>query len=363
MADQYLLHVTAGSDYDSSKHQTVLVNTHTPTQITNPHCTISLSVRVQNYRGLPPNSPTTSPYFSHPSHKKDQYSIELSLTPRGDNSDVSAANLLFGNDFERPVRDRLPPGFGTAFSIVKRFIDPGLEGDFYSDKPHLYGCALSSFNVLWVGDKKDEKEEEEGETAVTTDTASTIDGEEQQQAPEGAAAAAAVKDSETTMTPLEEGGSTTGLSWRHTNSIPSDSSSRKKWALSPTAQSSFQWECNREYRLDFFNPYLDFNTFSLKLPGFSISVLGFMGGEDYLRYVLREKESGEVWFVVVFSLVKREEYEEEEKTRKEKKVSDEEGEGERKPRETSEEKEGEEEVEGNRHEGEASFVPRSDDLD
>lgn len=25
--------------------------------------------------------------------------------------------------------------------------------------------------------------------------------------------------------------------------------------------------------------------FSLKLPGFSLSVLGYLGGEDYLRYV------------------------------------------------------------------------------
>ena len=339
MADKYFLHVTAGSDYDFSKHQTVLVNTSNSTRISSQHCTVDLSVRIQNYRGLPQASPKTSPYFSTPTHKKDQYSIEFRLAPH---KDISARNLLFGNDFERPVRDRLPPGFGTAFSIVKRFIDPGLEGDFYSDKPHLYGCALSSFNVLWVGSKTDEEEEEE--EVRNEDTTGATDAAEAEE--EGEA--------------LEEGGNTAGLAWRKEHDVPTDMAARKKWALTPAHQEQWIWEKGREYKVDFFNPYLDFNDFSLKLPGFSISVLGFMGGEDYLRYVLRDKETGDVLFVVVFALVKREDYEKEMRERG-KEAGEKKGGG----KEKGDNLEGQEkeEVTGDRHEGEKSFVPRCDDVD
>jgi Protein of unknown function (DUF1769) len=32
---------------------------------------------------------------------------------------INGDDLVFGNDFDHPIRDRLPPGFGTAFKIVK----------------------------------------------------------------------------------------------------------------------------------------------------------------------------------------------------------------------------------------------------
>ena len=57
------------------------------------------------------------------------------------------------------------------------------------------------------------------------------------------------------------------------------------------------------FHCDFFNPYLDFNSkipvrlqqvsnvanvrgtdFALKLPGFSLSLLSYLGGEDFLRF-------------------------------------------------------------------------------
>ena len=38
--------------------------------------------------------------------------------------------------------------------------------------------------------------------------------------------------------------------------------------------------------------------------------MGYLGKNDYLRYVLKNKENGEVFFVVVFTLLKKEEMEE-----------------------------------------------------
>lgn len=84
--------------------------------------------------------------------------------------------------------------------------------------------------------------------------------------------------------------------------------------------------------------------FALKLPGFSLKVLGYLGGEDYLRsaatapssvpvhdcrslqrqdadtlirYVLKDKDTGEVLFVVVFTLLPKEQVGEEEANVKE----------------------------------------------
>lgn len=122
----------------------------------------------------------------------------------------------------------MPYGTGTAFKIVKSLIDPGLEGDLYSDEPHLYGNALSSVNILWVGEKVKEsdvlsKEDGEGEKAI------------------------------------EEGGDAEGEGWRKERGVPEKADARKKYFLTKAHTEAWDWEAGRVYKGDFFNPYLDFN--------------------------------------------------------------------------------------------------------
>ena len=58
------------------------------------------------------------------------------------------------------------------------------------------------------------------------------------------------------------------------------------------------------YHADFFNPHLDFANFSLRLPGFSISVAKYVDEKTHhLRYVLRNRRTEEVLFVVFFKLL------------------------------------------------------------
>ncbi|MCJ1455290.1 hypothetical protein MMC28_005644 [Mycoblastus sanguinarius] len=334
MADKYLLRVTAGPSYDPSTHKPVPVNTPTATHITSPVCDANISVRIQNYRGLPRNSPTTSPYFSHAPHTHDQYSIAFHLLPH---KSIPGPTLVFGNDFDHPIRDRLPPGFNTAFRIAKWAIDPGLEGDVYSDTPHLYGNALSSVNVLRVGEKVKEGEEK---VSAATGGVEENDGEKA----------------------LEEGGEGEGVEWRKERDVPEGADARKKWFLQQERKEGWEWEEGRVYQGDFFNPYLDFNggfhsrsrsgkdesEFALKLPGFSLSILPFLGGHDSLRYVMKNTTTNEVLFVVVFTLLHKEDVDKEEA----------EGAEGSKPDKTGESKE-----DGTRHEGEKNFEPRSDDLD
>ena len=58
------------------------------------------------------------------------------------------------------------------------------------------------------------------------------------------------------------------------------------------------------YHADFFNPHLDFANFSLRLPGFSISVAKYVDEKTHhLRYVLRNRKTEEVLLVVFFKLL------------------------------------------------------------
>ncbi|KAF5543630.1 hypothetical protein FMEXI_6957 [Fusarium mexicanum] len=279
MAENYVLRITAGPDYDQSQQVEVPVNTAKPISIKSDRADIELNVRVNDYKGLPRNSPTTSPYFSTEPHayNRDQYSISFRFTPKKSSNDesdgIKATDLQFGNDFDHPIRDRLPPGFNTAMSIVRWWIDPGLDGDAYADKPFLYGPALSSFNTIHVG--KGEFDEEKGGLW------------------------------------FEEGGDEDGLEAREEVGAPLTSKARMKWALRVDAKEKWLFEYNQTYGFDFFNPYLNFSDLALNLPGFQLPIMKYWDGQGLrpgpkrshqLRYVLRNKETGEPYLVILFSL-------------------------------------------------------------
>ena len=86
--------------------------------------------------------------------------------------------------------------------------------------------------------------------------------------------------------------------------IPSDSAARKKFFLAESRRDAFTFEAGRLYQSDFGNPYLDFNDFSLKLPGFSLNVIRYVDSKTHeLRYTLKNKTSGEIYCVVLFTLL------------------------------------------------------------
>ncbi|KAI8629757.1 DUF1769-domain-containing protein [Xylariaceae sp. FL1651] len=338
MAEKYIIRVTAGSDYDIDRHVVVPVNSPETVKISNDLIDAEINVRVQNYHGLPRNSPTTSPYFSLEPHasNNDQYSLAIRFKPKKPNpiqrnrskdsssapgsrassrasqtsrgsslasnaqstqkdseaSQVSGAacdeslsadngisghNLQFGNDFDHPIRDRLPPGFSYAMNIVKWWIDPGLDGDPYADMPYLYGPGLSSFNSVHVG--------------------------------------AGEIDPEKGGLYFEEGGDEAGMEARRAIGAPDSAKERKKWALSEDSKAKWVFEYDKTYCVDFFNPYLDFNDFALRLPGFTLPIMKYWDGQGLrsrhkrshtLRYVLRNRATSDTYVVILFTLYLKE---------------------------------------------------------
>lgn len=186
------------------------------------------------------------------------------------------------------MRDRLPPGFNTAFKIVKQFIDPGLECDAYADEPWLYGPALSCWFALNVGEK---------------DTSGL---------------SKALKDDKSIVF---EGGQGSGHDVRSELGLPDTADKRRKFFLDREHREKFVFEQGRLYEGDFHNPYLDFSSeyqswmqyppvtdssvdYALKLPGFSLGVLKYIGDKTHtLRYVFKDRKTGDVFFVVVITLL------------------------------------------------------------
>jgi hypothetical protein len=120
-------------------------------------------------------------------------------------------------------------------------IDPGLEGDPYADEPWLYGPLLSSVNVLRIGSMG---ESTSGEDKI-----------------------------------VEEGADGDGKETRKEKGMPDDAVARKKHYLNESHRTDFEFEEGRAYHCDFFNPYLDFNEFALRLPGFTLPILGSWDGQ------------------------------------------------------------------------------------
>ncbi|KAH2909923.1 hypothetical protein V6Z96_004472 [Aspergillus fumigatus] len=266
-AHKYRLKVTAGAEYNPESHKIVPVNRDQTLRIESGLATVSLCVRIQNFTGYPDDSPKTHPYFSHPLHRNDQYSISFAIVFK---KPVNSNDLIFGNDFDRPIRDRLPPGFNAALKLVKWTIDPAMDGDAYADKPHLYSPAVAALNQFRIG-----------ETIAKNDEVPTVHD-----------------------VVVEEGADGSGVEERAQRGIPEGVAERRKMFQNEEERQKFVFEPGRVYSADFGNPYLVFNDFSLRLPGLTVHATKFIDEKNHdLRYVLKNRETGEVYFVVLFTLI------------------------------------------------------------
>lgn len=271
--DKYRLQVTAGPSYDTSTHREVAVNSGQAHLIENDLMSCWLQVRIKDYNGLPRNSPVSSDYFQHPLHTTDRYSIGFSFVPK---RDIKGSDLVTGFDFDHSIKDRLPPGFRYAMKIVTTILDPGIYSDPYSDKPYLYGPALSSFFAFRIGDHIGDVSAEKQLARHQADAKGVI----------------------------EEGADGSGQRVRADRQIPAKTSKRRKNFLDEKKLEEFTFEAGRMYQADFFNPYLDFANFALRIPGFSISVVKYIDDKTHqLRYVMKDRSTGEALFVVIFTLL------------------------------------------------------------
>ncbi|CAH7686942.1 hypothetical protein BY996DRAFT_6432334 [Phakopsora pachyrhizi] len=60
---------------------------------------------------------------------------------------TSVDECVFGNVFEKPIRDRLPYGTALALKTIS-YIDPSLETDLYADQPWAWSPLLATMNYF-----------------------------------------------------------------------------------------------------------------------------------------------------------------------------------------------------------------------
>ena len=110
---------------------------------------------------------------------------------------------------------------------------------------------------------------------------------------------------------VEEGAEGDGQEERQEAGLPADAAGRKKHFLTRSHLENFTFQKGRLYQSDFGNGYLDFNDFALKLPGFTLNIIGYVDTKTHeLRYTLKNIKTGEVYCVVLFTLLFGEELEE-----------------------------------------------------
>ena len=137
-----------------------------------------------------------------------------------------------------------------------------------AEEPFLYGPLLSSVNVLRVGGR---------------DTRAVAVGAEQDQDPrvQDEFGREAEGQENVEMEIVEEGADDEdGVRLREELEVPDTSAQRMKFFLSEDKRNEFRFEEGRTYKCDFFNGYLDFNDFALKLPfGLSLNVIRHWDGQ------------------------------------------------------------------------------------
>lgn len=265
--------MTAGPTYDASTHQEVPVNGPAPISVESGLVECWLKVRIKDYHGLPHGSPSTSSYFEHRLHTSDRYSVAFSFVPK---QDLPGKDVVLGFDYDHSIKHQLPPGFKYAMKIATSMLDPGLYSDAYSDNPYLYGPALSGIFTLNIGERIDEVPAEQQLATMSKENGDVV----------------------------EEGATGSGHALREAQGLPSKWKKRRKHFLDAQALESFTFEKGRMYHADFFNPHLDFANFSLRLPGFSISVAKYIDEKTHhLRFVMKNRSTEEALFVVFFKLL------------------------------------------------------------
>lgn len=155
MSEGKSLKITAFCE-DVSEGRLVPVNTGDFLEFESSIGYFKLSIDIQNFKGCSEYDETNSKYKSE---IDKNLMIRIEFRPK---KEINGNDLLWGNDFDSPIRDYLPYGTAMGLKVFTKFVDPSCEYDLYADKPWIYGKCLSSFNNINVSLESAEHESGNG---------------------------------------------------------------------------------------------------------------------------------------------------------------------------------------------------------
>ncbi|KAJ5649488.1 uncharacterized protein N7484_003211 [Penicillium longicatenatum] len=263
---EYRLRVTAGTDHDSTNHQEVEVN-GAISSLVGLNVAVNLAVKVKDYHGLPLSAPLTSNYFDHNLHRDDNFSIAFSIVF---DRDVNGNDLVFGNFFKTPIEHKLPDGFKLLTGLIKRWGDKSIEFNMKGKNPSVHAPALTSFSQLRIGVEGPTEAQKLGRHSVVMEGCETESGSEI----------------------LEKQG------------VPTTAEGRKEFFQAAENREEFWFFGGIQYLADFGNHDLNFRNLCLNIPGKPLAYYQLLEDEEHqLRYTLKNVKTGEIYLVVVFSVV------------------------------------------------------------
>ncbi|KAF9903952.1 hypothetical protein EC991_003170 [Linnemannia zychae] len=316
---RYRLRVSAGPSADPKDLKVLAVNDDSsPTLIESDEFIGQIVVRIkgldksfgykegQEHDSLPLIS--ESPWFSLPGGDNNLSSVQISGRFK---REWPGEQVVFGNQFEKPLR--LPPFSSIALKFIQ-FIDPGLKADIYCDRPWAFSPLIATMNTVnvsgWHLDKATQKKvEEHGQEQdkerlenelppwpspegehIVEDTTLLFQSDNKQHVEqgEGTAARDVHEKEELTMAP--------------TQPTVLDTSARRSYFAKEANLIKHRYRPDQVYGFDFFNPYLDFANFTLKVPGFSVDITKYWDGQP-LTYIIKSQDSSVTFMAFQFELI------------------------------------------------------------
>ncbi|WVN87723.1 uncharacterized protein L203_102917 [Cryptococcus depauperatus CBS 7841] len=234
----------------------ISVNSTKPQSISTPGFEGKIWVFVKDYEGEHKDGEGKE-YFE----KEWRNGMSFGIVVRGKfKQEVGVDEIVFGNVFERPIRDCLPWGTSVATKFLY-FMDPVMELDIYADQPWALSPALATMNSLSLS-----KGEEISEDIVVKENALKY---LKSQAPDVL---------------IAEGDEKTLIG------------TRKKWLSHKSNREKIKLEPETVVGMEFANGLLDFNTLSATLPPpFSLSfpLLKFWDGQPVTYVCQKRANSGQ----------------------------------------------------------------------
>ncbi|WWC88982.1 uncharacterized protein L201_003897 [Kwoniella dendrophila CBS 6074] len=179
-------------------------------------------------------------------------------------SPTNSDKIVFGNVFEKSIKDNLPWGTSIATRFMY-FIDPTVEADIYADKPWALSPTLATMAHLSLKSKsKAAKEDDDDKPYVDEDSLDWLKKN--------------VKDADDIPSYTDE---------------KSQIAARRKWFGKASNRQAVEIDADTEVGFEFCNGLLDFNTLSATLPSpFSLQIplIKYWDGQP-VTYVCQDKPS------------------------------------------------------------------------
>ncbi|CBQ68626.1 conserved hypothetical protein [Sporisorium reilianum SRZ2] len=275
------LKISAGPSVDALT--TVAVNhDDAPTEINTPLFQGRITVRIKNFTGSDPSGVAhlqDTPYFDAGHGKGQNWSMQIQgrfKTP------VNADDLVFGNEFDKPIKDHLPYGTSVALQFVK-LVDPNLEHDLYAQRPHAWSPYLATMPRI---------------NAVACDKDDFADWPAFPTHPEY------VQDDITSLIPpeLAQKEKDTVANFK---GIDKAHEYRQRFLGNRAHRQQITIDQSHIITADFFNGFLDFNDLTLHIPfsgGLKFDLKKYWDGQP-VRYICKDRKNDKVFFVIQFDIV------------------------------------------------------------